>query len=298
LAATALPGVARAQLATIRMADVLSDSFGEPLFAKDAGAFARRGFDVAVTNLQNAGVIAAAIAGGSLEMGIGDLISGVNAINAGVPIVLFAGSGLYLASEPTSILAVAANSPLRVPKDLIGKSIGVPTLVGLTSSCLRAWLPQNGVEVASVKIVEVPQTAAFAAVDRGTLDCVLLGEPFITPVRSKIRDFGHPFDVIGKQFAFSVWYASKSWVEASAARARLAQAAIYDTARWANTHRDDTFAILVRDAHFDATSLKGMIRTTFATALTPALVQPVLDLAFQYKIFDRKLDATALITKL
>jgi NitT/TauT family transport system substrate-binding protein len=298
LAGAAVPRIGRGQETTLRMAVVLSDSFGEPLYAKDAGAFARRGFGVEVSSMNNAAAVVAAIAGGSLELGIGDLVSGVNAINAGVPILLVAGSGLYQSSEPFTILTVAANSPLRVPRDLNGKSIGDPTLVGLTTACLRAWLPQNGVDLSGVKIVEVPQPAAVPALERGTVDCVLLGEPFLAPNRSKIRDIGHPFDVIGKTFCISVWYASKSWVEADPARARRAVAAIYDTARWANTHRPETAAILVRDAHFDAAGLQGMIRTTFATSLTPAQVQPVLDIALQAKIFANPVDANAIIAKL
>lgn len=297
-AITALPRVARAQGVKIRMAGVLSDSFGQPFYVKEAGAFARQGFDVEVSSLVNAGAIAAAIGGGSLELGIGDLISGINAINAGVPNLLLAGSGMYISNEAGIILAVPTNSPVRVPRDLNGKSIGVPTLVGLTTASLRAWLPQNGVDVSTVKIVEIPTASTVPALQRGTLDCALVGEPFITPYRSELRDIGRPMDAIAKEFCLSVWYASKSWIEADRERARRVVTAIYDTARWANTHRAETFAVLVRDAHFDPDKLKGMIRTTFATSLTPAQVQPVLNVAYQYKIFDRQLDANNLIAKL
>ena len=75
----------------------------------------------------------------------GDLISGVNAILAGVPLMLIAGGGLYEESlEGQNILAVANDSSINAPKDMIGKTIGVPTLVGLTTACLRAWLPNTG----------------------------------------------------------------------------------------------------------------------------------------------------------
>jgi NitT/TauT family transport system substrate-binding protein len=298
LAVAALPSIARAQGIKLRMAGVLSDSFGQPFFAKEAGAFARAGFDIDVTSLANAGAVAAAIGGGALELGIGDLISGINAINAGVPNLLLAGSGMYVSSEPSLALAVLNNSPIRVPRDLNGKTIGVPTLVGLTTASLRAWMPQNGVDVSTVKIVEIPQSAAFPAMERGNLDCALLGEPFLTPYRGQIRDVGKPFDAIAKEFCISVWYASKAWIEADRERARKTVQAIYDTARWANTHRAETFQILVRDAHFDADKLKGMVRTTFATSLTPAQVQPVLNMAVEAKIFDRRLDANTLIAKI
>ena len=294
-----LAGLAAGAATKIRMARTYSDAFGEQLYAKEAGAFARAGFEVEATSMANAGAVVAALGGGALDLGIGDLISGVNAINAGVPNLLVAGSGLYLSSEGGStILAVAKDSPIRSPRDLAGKSIGVPTLVGMTTASLRAWLPQNGVDLATVKIVEIPQPASVPALVRGTIDCGLLSEPFITTNRGEVREIGRPLDIVGKEFCQSVWYASRSWVEADRARARRAVNAIYETARWANAHRAETFAILVRDAHYDAEKLTGMSRITYATTLTPALVQPVLTIAAQYKIFDHLIDANNLITKL
>ena len=298
LAGTALPQIGKAQATKLRMAGVLSDFFAEPFYAKDAGAFARAGFDVDATSMSNAGAVVAAIGGGSLELGVGDLVSGVNAINAGVPILLLAGGGLYISTDAGALLVVAKDSPIRQPRDLNGRTIGVPTLVGLTTAALRAWLPQNGIDIATVKIVEVPPSASVPAVLRGIVDAALIGEPFITPNRDTVRDVGRPYDAIAKEFCLSVWYASRTWIEQDRERARRVVRAIYDTARWANSHHAETFAILVRDAHFDPDKLHGMIRTTFATSLTPPAVQPVLNIATQYKIFDHPIDAESLIAKL
>ena len=304
LAATALPRSAYAQAIPLRIAGVFSDLFAEPFYAKDAGAFAKAGFDVQATSLNNAGAVAAAIGGGSLEMGMGDLISGVNAIIAGVPIVLIAGGGLYneKTDSGSTILAVPADSPIRAPKDLIGKTIGVPTLVGLTTACLRAWLPAHGVPETSEKLVEIPQSSAGPALEHGTLEAGLLSEPFVTFAKKTLRAVGAPFDVAAdlapnKVFCVSVWYANKSWWEADGARSRRVLQALYDTARWANANRDATFGILVRDGKLDAELARGMQRTTYATNLTPDLIQPVLTIGTNNKMFSKPVDAAALITK-
>jgi NitT/TauT family transport system substrate-binding protein len=275
-----LPRIASAQTQPLRIAGVFSDLFAEPFYAKGAGAFAKAGFDVDAISLNNAGAVAAAIGGGSLELG-----------TAGVPILLIAGGGMYRqrADSGSTILAVATDSPIRTPKDLIGKSIGVPTLVGMTTACVRAWLPANGVPESSVKFVEIPQSSSIPALQRGTIDAGLLSEPFVTFGNGVIRAVGSPYDVAAdrapnKEFCVSVWYASKPWFE-------------QDPARWANAHRDDTFAILVRDGKLDADKAHGMQRTTYATSLSPSLVQPVLDIAMQNKMFSKAVDAATLITK-
>jgi NitT/TauT family transport system substrate-binding protein len=300
VAGAALPRIAGAQSTTVRIAGVFSDLFAEPFYAKDAGAFAKAGFDVQTTSLNNAGAVAAAIGGGSLELGTGDLISGVNAINAGVPVVLVAGGGLYneRGDQGSTILAVTNDSPIKTAKDLVGKSIGVPTLAGLSTACLRAWLPAHGVPLDSVKLVEIPQSASPAALQRGTLDAGLLSEPFVTFAKSSSRAIGSPFDLAAnKVFCVSVWYANKTWFEADAARSRRIVQAIYDTARWANAHRDDTFNVLVRDGQLDPVQARGMQRTTYATTLTADLIAPVITIGNQNKMFSKPTDAASLITK-
>ena len=99
-----------------------------------------------------------------------------------------------------------------------------------------------------------------------------------------------------KTFCVSVWYASKPWFEADPARAKAALGAIYDTARWANAHHDATFAILVRDGKLDANKARGMERTTYATTLTPAMVQAVITIAMQNKMFAKPVNANTIIT--
>lgn len=298
LAAAALPQLARAQATPLRIAGVMSDLFGEPFYAKQAGAFARAGFDLDVTNLANGAAVIAAIAGGSLDIAVADLIAGVNAINAGVPVALVAGSGLYSTSEVSTIVAVLKDSPIKQPVDLIGKTIATPSLVGIATAALRLWLPQNGVALESVKIIELPLGSSVAAMQRGVIDATMLIEPFLALSRNLIRDVGHPFDAVAKEFLVSVWYASRAWIDADRKRARRAVNAIYETARWANSHRADTFAILVRETKMDGDRVAGMVRVPFATTLTAQLVQPVLNVATQGKIFDRALDANALITRL
>ena len=304
IAGAVAPRIALAQPAPVRLAGVFSDLFAEPFYVKAAGAFARLGFSTTATSLSNAGAVAAAIGGHALEMGTGDLISGVNAILAGVPLMLVAGGGLYEESlQGQNILAVANDSPITSPKDIIGKTIGVPTLVGLTTACLRAWLPEHGIPNESVRLVEVTQSAVVPSLQRGTLDVALLGEPFITFTKGQVRTVGYPMNAAadhaaGKQFCVSVWYANKDWIQADKDRAHRAVEAIYDTARWANTHQSDTLDILVNDGHLDKSRLGGMSRTVYATALTPELVQPVFDIATQYKIFPRAVDASTIIAKL
>ena len=298
VAGATIPLRVRAQANKIRIAGPFSDTFGAPFYAKEAGAFARAGFDIEVTSLSNAGAVAAALAGGSMELGIGDFISSTNAINKGLPIQLVAGCGLYLASDPNSFICVNKDSPIKSVHDLEGKSCSAPTLVGLSTAATKAWLTQNNVDPDKVRIVELTSSSVPAAVARGTVDAGLLAEPYYTPVKDQYRDIGHPYDAISKEFLVSAWFANHAWVEADHDRAKRAIAAIYETQRWANAHHAETLKIFADFTKLDIESLRPMSRTLYATQLIPSYVQPVLTAGAKFKLLDRLVDATTMFPKL
>jgi NitT/TauT family transport system substrate-binding protein len=297
-ASAALPRAVRAQTAKLRLGAPVSDAFAEPFFAQAAGGFNRIGIEIEAQNLSNAGAVVAAVAGGSLDLGVGDLVSSSNAVNRGVPIQMIAAGGLYLATEPTTFLCVAKDSAIHAPRDLEGKTIAVPTLVGLTTVAVHAWLAQNKIDSSKVKIIELTAASTPAAIARGTIDAGLFGEPFFTRTKSEIREIGRPFDAVAKEFLFTAWFAAKSWIDADRERAKRVVGAIYDTARWSNAHRAETLVLYANNGKMDIEPIRAMARTEFATAIVPAQVQAVLDVGQKYKLIEKPVDLTAFIAKL
>jgi NitT/TauT family transport system substrate-binding protein len=297
--ASAVPHAAKAQAARVlRVGAPNSDSFAVPFYIKDAGTFVRLRYDIEALHLSNGAATIAAVSGGSLDLGVSDLIPVMNAINRGVPVALVAGCGLYESSEPTAILAVAKDSSIRVPRDLEGKSIGVPNLAGLSVAALRAWLSDNGVDPAKVKMVEIPTPAAPSMVARGTIESAMVGEPFYSTSKSELRDIGRPLDAIGKEFLFSAWFASLAWIDADRERAKRVVAALHETSRWANAHRAETALILARDFKMEIDQIRGMGRAVYATSLNPVQIQPMINVAEKFKLIEKPIAMGSLVARL
>ena len=212
-------GVARAQSRVIRMGAPFSDLFGMPFYAKDAGAFAKIGFEPEPVSFTNGATVIEALAGGNLELAASDYIFPILAINRGLPIQLVANGGLYRSSDPYQILAVAKNSPLRQARDLEGKTIAAPTVRGFAAGTLMAWLRRNGADETKVKLIELPSATMVTSLERGTIDACILVEPFLTMGRGEVRELARPHDAVAKEFPISGWFASKPWFEADRDRA-------------------------------------------------------------------------------
>src|SRR5579863_6587500 len=81
--------------ATLRLASAPDDDVTPVLYAQHAGLFRAAGIDVVITPLANGAAVAAAVAGGSVDVGKSSTMSLINAHARGVPLTIVAPSGFY-----------------------------------------------------------------------------------------------------------------------------------------------------------------------------------------------------------
>lgn len=281
----------------IRIGVPNSDSFAIAFYAQDGGFFRRAGFDAALTPFRGTGPVTAAVTGGSLDVGLTDVVQIVNATNRGIPLVAIAGGGLYTASESNTALCVAKNAPYRGAKDLEGQTVAVITLGSLMAVAMKAWLTQQGADPEKVRFVEMPPPEMTAALERGTVAAAYLAEPVLSQVLPRVREIASPYDAIGNGFLISMWFSTQDWLAKNRETARRLVRAIAEASRWSNEHPDLTAAILAKYTHLELAKVRAMKRARYATALEPGMLQPVIDAAAKYKAVAKDVQAATLIAR-
>ena len=267
----------------------------EPFFGLESGAFERAGLSVEVTTLSSGGTQVQACAGDNIDVGVADVIQITNAINAGIPLAVFAGAALYSSDAPTTALLVARDGPIVSAKDFEGKAIALNSLHSLSEIATREWLRQNGADPALVKFLEISGSAMIESVVRGTVAGGLPGEPHLTIGKDRLRLLAKPYDVVAKVFPIAVFFARRNWLTGNPDVSRRLTAAIYETARWANGHPDASALIVEKHAKLDAALVHRMTRARYATALEPQSLQPVVDIAAKYKAVKQPIAAADLV---
>ncbi len=298
--AALLPEAARAQTTPlkVRVGSVPADTYAGGYYALDLGLFDKAGLSVEITPFTNGAAMAAAAAGGSIDIGIGDATELANGISRGLPFVLIAGGGMYSTTAPTTTLCVAKTSTIAHAADLEGQTVAVVSLVSLMSSSVKSWLALNGADISKIHFVELPFPQMPGAIARGVVAAACLSEPVMSDATgTDAKIFGKPYDAIAKQFNISDWFTTRDWLAQNGDAAKRFVGAIYDAARWANTHHDDSAAILAKYSKVDVERIKRMNRSAYATALQAAMVQPVLDTSFKYKALAAATTATSMIAK-
>jgi NitT/TauT family transport system substrate-binding protein len=298
--AAGLPRYVRAQsLTTLRVGGGTNDTFAEPHYGQEAGIFAKYGLNLEITDFPNSQQQVVAAAGGALDLGMADMIQLAAPIEKGVPLAYFAGGCLYRHDAPQTLLVTARDGPIHAPKDLNGKTVGVVALNSISWMSVTEWLKRGGADVSSIKIFELPFSTMIPGLQRGTVAAAFLAEPSITAGKQSgdIRVVASTYDTIAPSFYIGAWFGPKDWPQKSPDVMKRFTAALYETARWCDTHRDETAISLSKLSKIDLDRVKAMNRGSYATSIDPKLMQPVIDMAVKYNLLAKRVDASTLIMK-
>jgi len=292
------PFPARAQQSTgrhVRIGAGIDDAFMQPYYADELGLFKKLNVDQEIVHAANPGAYAEALAAGAIDIGMVDPTAIAQAYVKGLPFAYFAGGPLSSRDNPTLVLSVAKNSPIRTAKDLEGKTVAIISLHATMEIATREWLTKNGADASKVKFFELHFPEMTPALTRGTIDAALLGEPFLTENKADIRSIGVPFDTVAKLFYIFGWFARRDWIAANLDLAHSLATAFYEAGKWANAHHAESALIEAKVTTVDLNTVRTMQRNPLSTSLTAAYIQPLLDMAARYKVIERPVNATDLM---
>jgi NitT/TauT family transport system substrate-binding protein len=272
-----------------------TDLSSGPLYADACGAFARHGIaaDLRVLPLNYA---QNDVLDGTLDIAFSDITSVVQLTEeSGAEFKILAGAAVFDAAEPVNVLISAKDRVVRSGADLNGKIGGVPRLRSFGELATRNWVDRNGGDSRTLTFIELPFTEFGKALNDGRMDVGPISEPLKTMFAATTSFVGVSYAEIAPAFVFAVFVARRDWTEANPDLSARFSAAMDEGNAWANGHRDETAAILVGRYGVPPGLARTMARARFPGRLTPALIQPVLDLGARYG-FGKTTDAASLLT--
>ena len=268
------------------------------VYAVRAGLFERAGIHLDVnTGMKNGAASAAAVTGGALDIAVGTVIVVMNAHVHNIPLTILAPSGVWLPSSEGGLI-VAADSPLRQPRDFVGKTVGAGALNDITTLGMQAWLDKNGVDPYSVKFVEAPQVSAAAAVEAGRLDATNIQDPaYLAAMASgKVRLVANIMSAISPRLLLACWFSSIDWVEKNRSAAQRFARVIADASVYVNNHAEETLSDLVAFTGLDQGIASRMKRSFFNPRVDVSEIQPQIDAAAKYKLIDHGFRASEIVS--
>jgi len=285
----AVPGSLEAQPSptAIRIGVVNTDVSSEPVYAEAQGFFKQAGLAAQITTFANGKQVLDGLASNALDVGFVNIVSSVDAIQKGAPLTIVAPATIYDRTAPITVLVQAATSNFTSGLELNGKTLGVPAPNDLGEVSTRAWVDATGGDARTLHYVTgVPSSQIAAALAEHRVDAAELSEPALTAEKQKgtVKPLAATFDVVGSPFYIGVFVASTPWASAHPDAARAFATVMRDTARWANAHRAETAPILAQQLKVSPAATDSMVRARYGDVLSPALIQPIVDLSAKYGV--------------
>jgi NitT/TauT family transport system substrate-binding protein len=187
--------------------------------AKEKGIFDKHKLDVTLVRIPLASNVPSAVMSDSVQIGMGTGPMLLQTADGGLDLIGIA--GVSQISKASSIVSLVMRTGVKFdsPADLRGKKIGVPGFNSMMHVVFQKWLLDRKMPAAQVQMVEAifPQMADL--LKGGTLDGVIVLEPFRGRIVSekigyKVSDF--PIEVQDPIMA-AYWMAKTDWVKANAA---------------------------------------------------------------------------------
>ncbi|MGA2395232.1 MAG: ABC transporter substrate-binding protein [Candidatus Lustribacter sp.] len=293
-----LTGAAGAQqpaLTTIRIAMPPTDAASQGYYAQQKGFFKKVGLDAQILTINEGASVAAAVAGGTADIGQANLSSLCTAHERGLPFVAIAGSNLYVSSTHQSELVVAANAPYHTARDLDGKTIAVAGLQNVQAVSFNKWMDANGGNWKSTKIVEVPFAEDEAAIETGRVDAAMMAEPQLSGAlqSKKVRILSTPMDAIGKQWIIGTWFTTAAYAKAHPAVIKAFAQAMAASADWANHNQAESGKLLEQQTGVMLGA--NASRVIFADRLEARDMQPLIDASAKYGALKSSFPASELL---
>ena len=224
----------------VKMAYTAVSGFTLGYVAEQQGFFQKHGVDVEFVQTAISGNVPGAIVSTSVDVGGVTLPSVLQANDAGLDLVVFAGGAVYPLTG--DVLVVRPNSGIKTTKDLKGKAVGVPGLGALLHIMLRRDLKANGVDPDSVRYVEVGFPQAADALKSGQIDAYPAQAPFTAriiqsgagvPVANWLKSTPDGTPTV-------VWATTRKWAEAHKQAIEGMRAGRREAKEFVKTHKAET----------------------------------------------------------
>lgn len=234
------------------------------------GFFTKHNLKVEFTKVENIGTLPGTL-GRSFDIALSVPTTVIAAAQQGIPVTQISGATVDVEDNPTGFLIGSKKSGVTNVKQLVGKTLGVLTETGTTHTATKAWLKDEGVDPASVKIVQVDGPAQADQLKAGRIDAVETVMPFATNVLADpdAVNMGDPYLHLSDELSAILWISRQDFARKNAAVIKDFRAALDDAQNFIKGNDEKARAVLKDYTGLPDAAIKSAKLPTYTTEIRP-----------------------------
>ena len=265
---------------------------------KAKGFFSNRNIDLTLTTAQGGAAIVPAVLSGQYQFGFSNTISLLLAKsqNAPVKVVSNGNNSTGVEGEDFAGLFVKADSPIRSPKDLVGKTVAANTLKNIVETSVRASVRKDGGDAAAVKFTELPFPEQVGALQAGRVDAIFVVEPFQqAAVGAKARKIASSYVDAAPDLTVAMYFTSQQLISSNADLVNRFTEAMKESLAYADGHPDEVRAALGTYTQIPPEVRDALVLPKWPADVNRQSVEALADLAVTDGLLKQKPDIAALL---
>src|SRR5208283_3336907 len=157
---------------------------------------------------------------------------------------------------------------------------------------------QNGGDSKSIRFLELPWSAAGAALHQGRVDAAIVDNPAYAQALAdgSLRTVTRVYTAIAKQFLLGVYFVTGDYLAKNHSVATRFARVIADAAAFTRTHPDQTIDDVAQLTKQDRNVIAHMQRTWVGTTINAGDIQPVIEVAAKYHLIEKPFPAAEIIS--
>lgn len=226
---------------------VVVNTSASDYIADRKGFFQQNGLKVKISTLADISLVPELV-GKQYQIGISTQNLLISAAEHGLKIAAVGADNADSPDNPDYALLVTKSSGITSARDLVGKTIGVPTLNGSLTTALTVWLRNAGVSTKQVHLVMVNFPQMQDQIDSKRIDAAFQVTNFarVMEATGKYTDLGDPMQAVAQKTMGSIRIANTQWAMSHLDILRRYELALHQADQFISQHPAESTQIFVQ----------------------------------------------------
>jgi NitT/TauT family transport system substrate-binding protein len=267
-------------------------------FGIEKGVFERHRLKVELEASQGGAATIPALVSGDIQVGGSNVVSSLLARGKGLPVRLIApGTSAHDEGEKDfGALVVTRDGPIRSLRDLEGETVAVNTLNNIADLVVKASLDKQGVDPASVKLIELPFPEMGAALEKGQAAAAFTIEPFLTQLqREGAKAIDYSYVETRPKLQVGAYAVTEQYAAENPEIVKRYSEAIAENADYVMSHPDEFRDFLSQKAKIEPRLAKSMVLPRFTERIDAESLDATAQLMRRYGLLKEPVSTAQLL---
>jgi NitT/TauT family transport system substrate-binding protein len=263
--------------------------------AQEKGFFLAQGLDVALVPLQNVALVPGSV-GKQLDIGLATIVDLIKGASAGLNVAAVTGGHLEVEGGTTNMLIARKDSGIKTIKDIAGRRVAAPSLGAILHVALLHWMMKDGMDINSIRTIEVPFSNMGDAMAAGNVDVALGAQPFVDRmIAAGNVPLGNPVLQVASPALATLWIADRAWAEQNQAAVVKWSIALRHAKEFIANNPQEAREVLAKYTKLPPSVVQSLPLPYFETSLQASEIEVWIKVLAELKQLQGAVDASHIL---